>query len=75
MSRRADGPAPFERPRAGSAAFLIDGDVCHWGQLMAASVITAIPVVVRYVFIALTTLATSILWLPDRRSARPDSAS
>ena len=30
---------------------LIYGDVFHWGQLMAASVITTIPVVVLYVFI------------------------
>src|SRR2546428_13864012 len=30
---------------------LIYGDVFHWGQLMAASVITTIPVVALYVFI------------------------
>ena len=30
---------------------LIYGDVFHWGQLMAASVITTVPVVVLYVFI------------------------
>ena len=30
---------------------LIYGDVFHWGQLMPASVITTIPVVVLYVFI------------------------
>jgi multiple sugar transport system permease protein len=30
---------------------LIYGDVFHWGQLMAASVITSVPVVVLYMFI------------------------
>ena len=30
---------------------LIYGDVFHWGQLMAASVITTIPVVALYMFI------------------------
>ena len=30
---------------------LIYGDVFHWGQLMAASVITTLPVVALYVFI------------------------
>ena len=30
---------------------LIYGDVFHWGQLMAASVITTVPVVTLYMFI------------------------
>ena len=30
---------------------LIYGDVFHWGELMAASVITTLPVVVLYMFI------------------------
>jgi len=30
---------------------LIYGDVFHWGQLMAASVITTVPVVALYMFI------------------------
>ena len=45
------------RPFAGSRSVpvglnrLIYGDVFHWGQLMAASVITTVPVVALYMFI------------------------